>query len=79
MQTEAQNPTELYSVNDYTKRRPAFTKGGLRHLLFHQGEELEKAGAIVRFGARILIDDTAFLAWLKAGHARRIGGNRGAA
>ena len=80
MQTEAQNPTELFTVNDYTKRRPAFTKGGLRHLFFHQGEELEKAGAIVRFGARILIDDSAFLAWLKAGNARHIGGsNRGAA
>jgi hypothetical protein len=81
MQTETQNtPTELYSVSDYTKRRPAFTKGGLRHLFFHQGEDLEKAGAIVRFGSRILIDDAAFLAWLKAGNARHIGGsNRGAA
>ena len=80
MQTEAQNPTELFTVNDYTKRRPAFTKGGLRHLFFHQGEDLEKAGAIVRFGSRILIDDAAFLAWLKAGNARHIGGsNRGAA
>ena len=78
MQTEAETPTELYSVNDYTKRRPAFTKGGLRHLFFHQGEELEKTGAIVRFGARILIDDTAFLAWLKAGNGRHIAG-RGAA
>lgn len=80
MSNEAENPTEFYSVKDYTKRRPAFTQGGLRHLLFHQGEELEKAGAIVRFGARILIDDAAFLAWLKAGNARHIGGsNRGAA
>ena len=80
MQTEAQNPTELFTVNDYTKRRPAFTKGGLRHLFFHQGEELERAGAIVRFGSRILIDDARFIEWLKAGHARRIGSsNRGAA
>jgi hypothetical protein len=80
MQTEAENQTELFSVRDYVKRRPAFTQGGLRHLFFHQGDELEKAGAIVRFGARILIDDAAFLAWLKAGNARHIGGsNRGAA
>ncbi|MBU2827592.1 MAG: hypothetical protein ACYCY2_03580 [Acidithiobacillus ferriphilus] len=80
MQTEAETQTELYSVKSYTERRPAFTQGGLRHLFFHQGEELEKAGAIVRFGARILIDDSAFLAWLKAGNARHIGGsNRGAA
>lgn len=78
MQTETETPTEFYSVNDYIKRRPAFSKGGLRHLFFHQGEELEKAGAIVRFGARILIDDTAFLAWLKAGNGRHIAG-RGAA
>ncbi|MBU2784854.1 hypothetical protein HAP93_03570 [Acidithiobacillus ferriphilus] len=78
MQTETETPTEFYSVNDYIKRRPAFTKGGLRHLFFHQGEELERAGAIVRFGARILIDDAAFLAWLKAGNGRHIAG-RGAA
>ncbi|MDD2746370.1 MAG: hypothetical protein PHG39_02325 [Acidithiobacillus ferrooxidans] len=77
MQTETETPTEFYSVNDYVRRRPAFSKGGLRHLFFHQGEELEKAGAIVRFGARILIDDTAFLAWLKAGNGRHIAG-RGA-
>ena len=71
MQTETQ--TELYSVNDYIKRRPAFTRGGLRHLLFHRGEELETAGAIVRFGSRILIDDAAFIVWLRAGNARHIG------
>ncbi|MDA8151818.1 MAG: hypothetical protein M0003_03755 [Acidithiobacillus sp.] len=78
MQTEAETPTEFYTVKDYTKRRPAFTQGGLRWLFFNQGEELEKAGAIVRFGARILIDDAAFVAWLKAGNGRHIGG-RGAA
>lgn len=79
MQTETETTSELYSVSDYIKRRPAFTKGGLRHLFFNKGDELEKAGAIVRFGARILIDDSVFLAWLKAGNARHIGGNRGAA
>ena len=79
MSNEAETQTEFYSVNDYVKRRPAFSKGGLRHVLFHQGEELERAGAIVRFGSRILIDDAAFLSWLRAGNARHIGGNRGAA
>lgn len=80
MSNEAETQTEFYSVKDYTKRRPAFTQGGLRHLFFHQGEELERAGAIVRFGSRILIDDARFIEWLKAGHARRIGSsNRGAA
>lgn len=79
MQTETQNHTEFYSVKDYTKRRPAFTQGGLRHLFFHHGEQLEQAGAIVRFGSRILIDDAVFMAWLKAGNARHIGGTRGAA
>jgi hypothetical protein len=78
MSNVAETTTELYTVKDYIKRRPAFTQGGLRHLFFHQGEELEKAGAIVRFGARILIDDAAFLAWLKAGNGRHIAG-RGAA
>ncbi|MBU2734107.1 hypothetical protein [Acidithiobacillus ferridurans] len=79
MQTETERPTEFYSVNDYIKRRPAFTKGGLRHLFFQRGEDLEAAGAIVRFGSRILIDDAAFIAWLKGGHGRHIGGNQGAA
>lgn len=80
MQTEAENTTELYTVRQYAKRRPAFTQGGLRHIIFHQGDEMEKAGAIVRFGARVLIDDVVFLAWLKGGNARHIvGGTRGAA
>ena len=80
MSNEAETQTELFTVKDYTRRRPAFTQGGLRHLFFHQGEDLEKAGAIVRFGSRILIDDAVFLGWLKAGNARHIGGsNRGAA
>lgn len=74
MQTEAETTTELYTVKDYVGRRPAFTSGGLRHLLFHHGEELEAAGAIVRFGSRILIDDTIFIRWLKSGNARHIGG-----
>ena len=79
MQTETATPTQLFTVDGYVKHRAAFSKGGLRHLFFHHGEELERTGAIVRFGSRILIDDAAFLAWLKAGNARHIGGTRGAA
>ncbi len=74
MQTAPDNDIpELYTVGQYIKHRPAFTQGGLRHLFFHHGEDLEKAGAIVRFGSRILIDDAVFIAWLKAGKARHIG------
>ncbi len=64
----------LKTVKQFAAENRAFTVGGLRHVLFHRGDELEKTGAVIRFGHKILIDEGAFLAWLKAGAARNIRG-----
>lgn len=70
MQNEAQN--KLYSVNSLVDSEPqAFTRGGVRHLLFHRGEELEAAGVVLRFGSKILIDKAKLIEWLRAGNGRR--------
>jgi hypothetical protein len=68
-----QNETNLYSVNSLVNSEPqAFTKGGMRHLLFHRGEELEAAGVVLRFGSKILIDKPKLIEWLRAGNGRKV-------
>jgi len=66
--TEAMQTVWLYStVQQFTKRHPAFTVGGLRHQIFHaETNELAKSGAIVRSGRKILIKESAYFAWLEA-------------
>lgn len=63
----------LRTVQGMVNAHPdAFTLGGLRHILFYLGHELEAAGVVVRFGRKLLIDETEFFDWLKAGGARNI-------
>lgn len=66
-QTEAMQIVWLYStVQQFTKRHPAFTKGGLRHQIFNsETNGLAKSGAIVRNGRRILIKESAYFEWLE--------------
>ena len=66
------------TVGDLPKHEPAFTVGGVRHILFHRGEELEKAGIVCRFGRKILIDVPAFREWVAGGGARSIAGKKAA-
>ena len=68
----------LLTVSQFTQRNPAFSNGGLRSLLFYRGDDALKAGAICRFGKRILIDETRFLEWVREGGAAVIRG-KGAA
>ena len=71
MQNE--NTPQLYSVNSLVESEPkAFTRGGVRHLLFQRGEELEAAGVVIRLGSKILIDKTKLIEWLRAGHGRKV-------
>ncbi|WP_019864979.1 hypothetical protein [Methylovulum miyakonense] len=67
-QTEAVQTAWIYStVQQFTKRHPAFTVGGLRHQIFHaETNELAKSGAIVRNGRRILIKEAAYFSWLES-------------
>ena len=67
-------PARFVTVGDLPKHEPAFTNGGMRHILFHRGPELEKAGVVTRFGRKILIDLPAFRGWVASGGARNIAG-----
>lgn len=66
--------TPLRTVPQMAARNEGFTVGGLRHILFYRGRELEEAGVVVRFGRRILIDEAKFIEWLRAGNGRKIVG-----
>lgn len=67
------NP-QFLTVRQFAEKYPAFTTGGIRSLLFYRGEDAEKAGAIVHFGRRILIDEERFLSWVRDGGTRHIRG-----
>lgn len=60
--------TSILSVKLFSEKHPSFPAGGLRHIIFNAHENgLEKSGALIRLGRKILIDETAFFAWIKAG------------
>ena len=67
-QNEVVQTAILYStVNQFTDKHPAFTKGGMRALIFHERTNgLTQAGAIVRIGRKVLIDEAKFFSWIEA-------------
>jgi len=65
----------LSTVNQFTERHPAFTAGGLRALIFNEHQNgLAKAGAVMRIGRKVLIDEAKFFAWVES---QNQGGNHG--
>jgi hypothetical protein len=66
----------LRTVAQFAERHPAWTQPGLRNLIFAAedrvgsrgtrvpGNGLGAAGAIVRVGRRVLIDEQKFFAWI---------------
>jgi len=63
------------TVEQFSKRNPAFTAHALRNLIFKAGSRqsshgeipgngLAEAGAIIRLGRRVLIDEAKFLGWV---------------
>lgn len=57
---------QLSTVNQFCKKYPAFTLGGIRDRIFHaETNGLKKMGAILRNGRRVLIDEEKFFLWLK--------------
>lgn len=70
-----QQPRILLTVRQFAERNPAFSQASLRHLI-HCSEErdrskgklpgngLKEAGALLKCGRRIVIDEARFLAWL---------------
>ena len=71
-------PRDLFTVGQFAARRPAWTQPGLRNLILNSadrvssrgeripGNGLAEAGAIVRVGRRVLIDEGAWFRWLAA-------------
>lgn len=59
----------LLTVRQFSQKHEAFPEGGLRHRIFHADTNgLAAAGAILRNGPRVLIDEDKFFDWLKAAH-----------
>jgi hypothetical protein len=65
---EAAPAAAIYStVRQFSEKNPAFTQGGLRSLIFNEASNgLAEAGAVVRLGRKVLIDDGKFLRWVAA-------------
>lgn len=70
-------PKRLLTVDQFCSENPAFTTGGIRHAIFHKSQEIESVGGFVRFGRRLLIDEQAFLAWVRSGGAAKLAGKKG--
>lgn len=56
--------TDLMSVNDFSKKYPAFTKGALRAYIFN-AETNGFKNVIRRIGARVFIKERAFFNWVE--------------
>lgn len=67
LKLEAIMTTPTFStVKQFSDKYPAFPIGGLRHRIFHEESNgLKKAGAIVRNGRRVLINEEKFFLWLE--------------
>ena len=69
-------PRDLFTVAQFSARRPAWTQSALRNLILNSadrvnsrgeripGNGLAEGGAIVRVGRRVLIDEGAFFQWV---------------
>jgi hypothetical protein len=56
-----------FTVQQFIKKHPAFTIGGLRSLIFNEDTNgLAKCGAIVRIGRKVLIDEAKFFEWVQS-------------
>ncbi len=66
-QKQAEFTYSYLTVNQFIKDHKAFTNGGIRSLIFNEHTNgLAKAGAIVRIGAKVLINETKFFGWVEA-------------
>lgn len=64
---EVQTAWIYFTVQQFTKKHPAFTIGGLRSLIFNEySNGLAKSGAVIRIGRKVLINESKFFAWVEA-------------
>ena len=58
--------SHLVSIKKFVQKYPTFTNGGIRQLIFYeQIHGLKRRGVVVKVGRRVLIDEEAFLAWIR--------------
>ena len=84
MTTDATTTPRLYTVAQFSARHPAWTAAALRGLIYgarerigargarSPGNGLTEAGAILRVGRRVLIDEQAFFRWIASQQRPRI-------
>jgi hypothetical protein len=84
MQQETEHtPRDLFTVEQFSARRPAWSAPSLRNLILNAedrvsssgqrlaGNGLAEVGAIVRVGRRVLIDEQAFFRWIAEQQRKR--------
>lgn len=63
----AQSVIVYLTVNQFCEKHTAFTRGGMRALIFNEHQNgINKAGAIIRLGRKVLIDEAKFFNWVAA-------------
>ncbi len=59
------------TVKQLPQKHPAFTEGAVRMYIFNENQNgLAAAGAIVRIGRKVLIDEEKFFNWINAQNAK---------
>ena len=57
--------SQFFTVEQFAQKYPAFTVPSLRWLLFNR-ESNGLDAAVVQLGRKVLIDEQAFVAWLRS-------------
>jgi hypothetical protein len=72
MSTTQPTTTRIYlTVSQFVAKHQAFKNGGMRSLIFNETTNgLKDAGAIVRVGRKVLINEEVFFAWVQTGGAK---------
>lgn len=72
MEAVAENKTSekvptLLTVSQFIKKHPFISNGGLRFQIFDaKNNGLEKVGAIVRMGKRVLVNEGKYFFWIES-------------
>lgn len=65
-QTQEQSKTRFIPVAKWNSYHPWPPQGGLRYLIFHEKTNGFDS-CVIRAGRTVLIDEEAFIAWLRSG------------
>lgn len=69
METAIVEQPQFFTVTQFAEKYPAFSEASLRWLLFHR-EMNGLSAAVVQLGRRLLIDEVAFVEWLRQHRTR---------